>query len=76
MEDIRCSPHDCTFNTIIGGFLDGKDIKRVLEYVSMMRSKDFMSDNHTISSLVDFRLIHLLVMQTSFCSEFLFGFEL
>ncbi|KAL2941055.1 hypothetical protein RDABS01_029405 [Bienertia sinuspersici] len=34
-------------------FLDGKDIKRALEYASMMRSKDFMADNHTFYSLVD-----------------------
>ncbi|XP_021742875.1 pentatricopeptide repeat-containing protein At1g62930, chloroplastic-like [Chenopodium quinoa] len=52
MEDNKCFPNECTFNTIIRGFIDGKDVRRALELVSLMRNKEFAADNHTISSLV------------------------
>ncbi|XP_021771753.1 pentatricopeptide repeat-containing protein At2g17140-like [Chenopodium quinoa] len=52
MEDNGCFPDECTFNTIIRGFIDGKDISRALELVRLMRIKEFAADNHTISSFV------------------------
>ncbi|XP_021742885.1 pentatricopeptide repeat-containing protein At3g22470, mitochondrial-like [Chenopodium quinoa] len=52
MEDNGCFPNECTFNTIIRGFIDGKDVKRALELISLMRKKEFAADNHTVSSLV------------------------
>ncbi|KAL2941290.1 hypothetical protein RDABS01_029640 [Bienertia sinuspersici] len=51
MEDNGCS-NDCTFNTLIKGFLDSKDVNRAVTLVSIMRSKEFMTDNYTISSLL------------------------
>ncbi|XP_021734773.1 pentatricopeptide repeat-containing protein At3g22470, mitochondrial-like [Chenopodium quinoa] len=52
MEDNGCFPDECTFNTLIRGFIDGKDIRRALELVRLMRIKEFVADNHTISSFV------------------------
>uniref|UniRef100_A0A803KNS4 Pentatricopeptide repeat-containing protein n=1 Tax=Chenopodium quinoa TaxID=63459 RepID=A0A803KNS4_CHEQI len=52
MEDNKCFPNECTFNTIRRGFIDGKDVRRALELVSLMRNKEFAADNHTISSFV------------------------
>ncbi|XP_056697404.1 putative pentatricopeptide repeat-containing protein At1g12700, mitochondrial [Spinacia oleracea] len=52
MEDNGCSPDNCTFNTIIRGFLYGKNVKRALELISIMRSRGFAVDNHNTSSLV------------------------
>ncbi|KAL2944272.1 hypothetical protein RDABS01_032619 [Bienertia sinuspersici] len=52
MEENGCAPDSCTFNTIIRGFLDGKDIRRALQFVSIIRSKGFVAENHTISSMI------------------------
>ena len=50
MEGNGCSPHDCTFNTIIQGLLQHNETSRVMKYLHIMVEKGF-SANATIATM-------------------------
>ena len=50
MDRNGCSPHDCTFNTIIQGLLQHNETSRAMKYLHMMVEKGF-SANATIATM-------------------------
>ncbi|KAK9692062.1 hypothetical protein RND81_09G238700 [Saponaria officinalis] len=49
MADNGCSPHECTYNTIIKAFLNANDVAKALHYLHIMRGQGFAADAATAS---------------------------
>ncbi|KAL2941193.1 hypothetical protein RDABS01_029543 [Bienertia sinuspersici] len=60
MEDNGCPPVAFTYNTIIRGFLYGKDVSKALEFVTTMRRKGAAADAHTTSLFVSLITDHAI----------------
>ncbi|KAL9248220.1 hypothetical protein vseg_021567 [Gypsophila vaccaria] len=52
MDDLGCSPDECTYNTIIKGFISAKNVAKALNYLELMRSRGFVADNNTATLFV------------------------
>ena len=54
MDETGCFPNDCTYNTIIRGFLRKNDKSKAIELVHVMAQRGFSADSYTKSMLKDF----------------------
>ena len=54
MDETGCFPNDCTYNTIIRGFLRKNDKSKPIELVHVMAQRGFSADSYTKSMLKDF----------------------
>ena len=54
MDETGCFPNDCTYNTIIRGFLRKNDKSKAIELVHVMAQRGLSADSYTKSMLKDF----------------------
>ncbi|PQP92135.1 hypothetical protein Pyn_21266 [Prunus yedoensis var. nudiflora] len=53
MEEKGCSPDDCTYNTIIRGFIHNKQTSRAMVLIQTMVEKGFSADASTTELIVN-----------------------
>ena len=53
MDETGCFLNDCTYNSIIRGFLRKNDSSRAIELLHVMAERGFSADSYTKSMLVD-----------------------